>query len=63
MILAASTSVNNTDGLKKFISSKSQNLTLPDVNIILEILTQRKNLLESESSAAQNRLLYEEQQS
>lgn len=47
------------DGLKDFIASESQNLTLPDVNIMLEVLTQRKHLLEAESCAAQNKLLYE----
>ncbi|XP_025828996.1 E3 ubiquitin-protein ligase COP1-like isoform X1 [Agrilus planipennis] len=47
------------DGLRDFIASESQNLTLPDVNIMLEILTQRKQLLEAESCAAQNKLLLE----
>ncbi|KAK9758909.1 WD domain, G-beta repeat [Popillia japonica] len=37
------------DGLKDFVASESQNLTLPDVNVMLEILTQRKQLLEAES--------------
>ncbi|XP_075222711.1 E3 ubiquitin-protein ligase COP1-like isoform X1 [Lycorma delicatula] len=47
------------DGLRDFVASESQNLTLPDVNIMLEVLTQRKHLLEAESCAAQNKLLYE----
>ena len=47
------------DALKDFIASESQNLTLPDVNVMLEILTQRKQLLEAESCAAQNKLLLE----
>lgn len=47
------------DGFRDFITSESQNLSLPDVNIMLEVLTQRKHLLEAESCAAQNRLLYE----
>lgn len=47
------------DGLKDFVASESQNLTLPDVNVMLEILTQRKQLLEAESCAAQNKLLLE----
>ncbi|XP_022903546.1 E3 ubiquitin-protein ligase COP1-like isoform X1 [Onthophagus taurus] len=47
------------DGLKDFIATESQNLTLPDVNVMLEILTQRKQLLEAESCAAQNKLLLE----
>ncbi|XP_066990908.1 E3 ubiquitin-protein ligase COP1 [Anabrus simplex] len=47
------------DGLRDFVATESQNLTLPDVNVILEVLTQRKHLLEAESCAAQNRLLHE----
>lgn len=39
--------------------TESSQLTLPDVNIMLEILTQRKQLLETESFAAQNHLLHE----
>lgn len=49
----------STDGLKQFITSESEKLALPDVNVILDILTQRKQMLESESCTAQNRLLYE----
>lgn len=48
-----------TDGLRDFVACESQNLTLPDVNVMLEVLTQRKQLLEAESCAAQNRLLLE----
>lgn len=47
------------DGLKNFLTTESQKLTLPDVNIILDILQQRKQLLEAESCTAQNRLLYD----
>lgn len=47
------------DGLKNFLTSESQKLTLPDVNIIMDILQQRKQLLEAESNTAQNRLLYD----
>lgn len=47
------------DGLRDFVAAESQNLTLPDVNVMLEVLTQRKQLLEAESCAAQNRLLLE----
>uniref|UniRef100_A0A6M2DG30 Putative e3 ubiquitin-protein ligase rfwd2-like isoform x1 n=1 Tax=Xenopsylla cheopis TaxID=163159 RepID=A0A6M2DG30_XENCH len=47
------------DVLRDFVTSESQKLSLPDVNVMLEILTQRKHLLEAESCAAQNRLLYE----
>lgn len=47
------------DGLKNFLTSESQKLTLPDVNIIMDILQQRKQLLEAETNTAQNRLLYD----
>lgn len=50
---------SNADGLKNFLTTESQKLTLPDVNIILGILNQRKQLLEAESSVSQNRLLYD----
>lgn len=50
---------SNSDGLKDFIASESQNLTLPDVNVMLEVLQQRKQRLEAESCATQNKLLYE----
>lgn len=45
------------DGLLDFVTTESQNLSLPDLNVMLEVLTQRKQLLEAESCAAQNRLL------
>lgn len=54
-----SVSMNSSDGLRSFITAESQNLSMPDVNVMLEILTQRKQLLEAESCAAQNRLLYD----
>lgn len=47
------------DGLRHYLASEYQNLSLPDVNVILEFLTQRKHLLEAESCAAQNKLLHE----
>lgn len=47
------------DGLRDFVAAESQHLSLPDVNIMLEVLTQRKHLLEAESCAAQNKLLHE----
>lgn len=50
---------SSPEGLRDYIANESQNLTLNDVNIILEVLTQRKHLLEAESCVAQNRLLYE----
>ncbi|CAB0013003.1 unnamed protein product, partial [Nesidiocoris tenuis] len=45
------------DNLRQFLASESENLSLPDVNVILEVLTQRKHILEAETCAAQNRLL------
>ncbi|XP_011303005.1 E3 ubiquitin-protein ligase RFWD2 [Fopius arisanus] len=52
-------SVTPCDGLRDFVAAESANLTLPDVNVMLEVLTQRKLLLEAESCAAQNKLLHE----
>lgn len=52
-------SVPPCDGLRDFVAAESANLTLPDVNVMLEVLTQRKHLLEAESCAAQNKLLHE----
>ncbi|XP_015109882.1 E3 ubiquitin-protein ligase COP1 [Diachasma alloeum] len=52
-------SVPPCDGLRDFVAAESANLTLPDVNVMLEVLTQRKLLLEAESCAAQNKLLHE----
>lgn len=48
-----------SEGLRDFVTLGSQSLTLPDVNAILDVLTQRKRLLEAEMSTAQNELLYE----
>ncbi|RZF41135.1 hypothetical protein LSTR_LSTR010787 [Laodelphax striatellus] len=47
------------DGLRDFVATESHTLSLPDVNVMLEVLTQRKHLLEAESCAAQNKLLHE----
>lgn len=52
-------SAQDSDGLRDFVASESQNLSLPDVNLMLEVLNQRKHLLEAESSVAQYKLLYE----
>uniref|UniRef100_V9IMB5 E3 ubiquitin-protein ligase RFWD2 n=1 Tax=Apis cerana TaxID=7461 RepID=V9IMB5_APICE len=52
-------SVPPHDGLRDIIAAESANLTLPDVNVMLEVLTQRKHLLEAETCAAQNKLLHE----
>jgi len=45
--------------LKEFVTTESHRMTLPDVNAVLELLNHRKQLLEAESCAAQNRLLNE----
>lgn len=45
--------------LKTFVASESNKLSLPDVNVMLEILQSRKLLLEAESITAQNKLLHE----
>jgi len=45
--------------LKEFVTTESHRMTLPDVNAVLELLNHRKQLLEAESCAAQNRLLQE----
>lgn len=37
---------------------ESQNLTLSDLNVMLEILAQHKQLLEAVSCVAQNKLLF-----
>jgi E3 ubiquitin-protein ligase RFWD2 len=47
------------DELKSFLATESKKLSLLDVNKILEILTQRKVLLEAESVTTQNKLLHE----
>jgi E3 ubiquitin-protein ligase RFWD2 len=45
--------------LRDLVAAESSRMTLPDLNAVLELLTQRKQLLEAETSAAQNRLLQE----
>lgn len=52
-------SIDPADNLKTFLASESNKLNLIDVNTILEVLTQRKVLLEAESITAQNKLLHE----
>lgn len=47
------------DNLKTFLATESKKLSLPEINVILDIFTQRKLLLEAESVSAQNRLLLE----
>lgn len=61
-LFSTSQSVDSEDpaeNLKTFLACESNKLSLPDVNIILEVLTQRKTLLEAESVAAQNKLLHD----
>lgn len=45
--------------LRDLVAAESSRMTLPDLNAVLEMLTQRKHMLEAETSAAQNRLLHE----
>lgn len=47
------------DTLKTFLATESKKLALTDINVILEVLNQRKVLLEAESITAQNKLLHE----
>ncbi|XP_015600884.1 E3 ubiquitin-protein ligase COP1 isoform X1 [Cephus cinctus] len=58
-VVGSELSIPPCDGLRDFVAAESANLTLPDVNVMLEVLTQRKHLLEAESCAAQNKLLHE----
>lgn len=60
-VVVVDTQPNNQPGecLKQFITSESEKLALADVTVILEILQQRKQTLEAESTQAQNRLLHE----
>lgn len=63
LFVSASTSANassisvindeDSDTLKSFLATESKKLTLPDVKVMLEILTQRKFLLEAESVAGE----------
>lgn len=47
------------DNIKTFLASESNKLSLTEVTAVLEVLTQRKILLEAESITAQNKLLHE----
>lgn len=61
-LFSASQSVESddpADNLKTFLACESNKLSLPDVNIILDVLTQRKILLEAETVTAQNKLLHD----
>lgn len=49
----------NLDGLKDLEACESSNLSLGDVNAMLQVLQQRKQRLEAESYATQNKLLFE----
>lgn len=46
-------------GLKNFVVAEVKKLTLPDLNMMLETLHHRKQVLEAESCTAQNKLLFE----
>ncbi|XP_063544198.1 E3 ubiquitin-protein ligase COP1-like [Cydia strobilella] len=45
--------------LRALLAAESARLAMPDVELMLEVLTRRKRLLEAESAAAHHRLLYE----
>ncbi|XP_073964396.1 E3 ubiquitin-protein ligase COP1-like [Choristoneura fumiferana] len=47
------------DRLRSLLAAESRHLAMPDVELMLEVLTRRKRLLEAESAAAHQRLLYE----
>lgn len=58
-LLSTDSSVDISENLRGFLSSENTNLSLSDIDALLDMLSQRKQLLEAESCAAQNRLLYE----
>ncbi|GBP10184.1 E3 ubiquitin-protein ligase COP1 [Eumeta japonica] len=45
--------------LATLVAAEARNLSLPDVQLLLDTLTRRKRLLEAESRLAQHRLLYD----
>lgn len=45
------------DALKTLVATESRHLSMPDVELMLDVLTRRKRLLEAESHAAHHRLL------
>ncbi|XP_014217914.1 E3 ubiquitin-protein ligase RFWD2 [Copidosoma floridanum] len=55
----ADSSADITNTFRTFVSSDSTNLSLQDVNVMLEMLTYRKKLLEAQEHTANNKLLYE----
>ncbi|XP_015516837.1 E3 ubiquitin-protein ligase COP1-like [Neodiprion pinetum] len=57
--VGSSSFIPSNDGLRDFVASESAHLSLSDVNVMLEVLTQKKLLLEAESCASQNKLLHE----
>ncbi|XP_058790586.1 E3 ubiquitin-protein ligase COP1-like [Phymastichus coffea] len=57
--LSTDTSIDISENLRSFLSSENPNLSLSDIDSLLELLSQRKQLLEAETCAAQNKLLYE----
>lgn len=56
---ASSKRTSESDALKQFLTSESQKMSLPDVKVILDILQERKQILEAESSMTQNKLLHD----
>lgn len=52
-------SQNSADSFKDFVASESNNLSLPDVDVMLDVLQKRKLRLEAESCVTQNKLLFE----
>ncbi|GAB0098602.1 E3 ubiquitin-protein ligase RFWD2 [Sergentomyia squamirostris] len=57
--LVGDTAAKDGNKLKDLIARDSQNLSLSDVDVMLEILSHRRTILETETCVAQNRLLYE----
>ncbi|XP_055694076.1 E3 ubiquitin-protein ligase COP1-like [Lutzomyia longipalpis] len=57
--LVGDTAGKDGNKLKDLIARDSQNLSLSDVDVMLEILSHRRQILETETCVAQNRLLYE----
>lgn len=57
--LTGDTAVKDGNKLKDLIARDSQNLSLSDVDVMLEILSHRRQILETETCVAQNRLLFE----
>ncbi|CAG9138580.1 unnamed protein product [Plutella xylostella] len=57
--VAGSSSHPDAERLRALLAAESRNLAMPDVELMLDVLTRRKRLLEAESAAAHHRLLFE----